>query len=616
MTHTPHLSIINYEYGGAGAQYGAQDGPTCLENDSFTTRNGKTYTYDEGDTLQARLAKDLKLEIEILDPISPHITEQNDQPDAHLVTRVSKKTKKVKVKDEPDGSKTYRMVKVEDDRLKKYYVTVSPNGEQVTNITETGTKPYDNIQSKPENWDTEKKVPYLPDGIKNHRFVIEATERLAATVCKSILAKQFDPHTKHLPPLVIGGDHTQGLGTSAGSRLAAIVIKLIEDDKLELRIPAGKTREEIIDPIRTLARELWELPKDQTSNIVKKARELAASIETLIDQNLFEISRNEALYNITLKEIPRQADKTGKYTESNADYSKRTTAYIRQKRGFFDATQPDRGILPLKELRKFLSTIHQFWFDAHGDWNTEHTSESKNAHGMPLAAICGHGVLSNILGTGFLELNPVNTYTIGTRDTDTAEWELMQQLGTQTFRVTEIDKKAGELESDGLDSHTKDHSKELALKKLFLDTMATAERETKEKTGTRPQFIMSYDGDGVHATEFSATGTPVARGGSKGSHAVHAIRGLCSKYDILAHDISEFNPNLDIEDNKGFDSRTRSQLEERSRMEREDGTVGATRELTIRMALAIYSPSNTIDEAAAEISRSRTGRKESECIIL
>jgi hypothetical protein len=84
-------------------------------------------------------------------------------------------------------------------------------------------------------------------------------------------------------------------------------------------------------------------------------------------------------------------------------------------------SKDDQGILRIDELKKYMSTIHEFWFDAHGDWNTEVTSPSKNSHRMPLAFASGHGVMANVLGTAFLEIDPENTHTFGTRDTDAAE---------------------------------------------------------------------------------------------------------------------------------------------------------------------------------------------------
>lgn len=88
--------------------------------------------------------------------------------------------------------------------------------------------------------------------------------------------------------------------------------------------------------------------------------------------------------------------------------------------------------------------IGLIWFDAHADINTPETSPSGNIHGMPLAAILGHGH-PDLTGLGGWEpkLNTKYLAHVGARDVDAGEREQIESLGLrdQFFTMSDIDRR-------------------------------------------------------------------------------------------------------------------------------------------------------------------------------
>jgi arginase len=87
-------------------------------------------------------------------------------------------------------------------------------------------------------------------------------------------------------------------------------------------------------------------------------------------------------------------------------------------------------------------TLGLIWFDAHADMNTPESTPSGNIHGMPLAALLGHGTpeLTNIAGYS-PKLDPRLCVHVGARDIDVGERELIQKLGLRFFTMREIDER-------------------------------------------------------------------------------------------------------------------------------------------------------------------------------
>ncbi|MEZ4742471.1 MAG: arginase [Bdellovibrionota bacterium] len=97
-------------------------------------------------------------------------------------------------------------------------------------------------------------------------------------------------------------------------------------------------------------------------------------------------------------------------------------------------------------VSSYLKTLDQqlglIWFDAHADINTPETSPSGNIHGMPLAALIGHGH-SQFTGLSgrFPTISPKHIALVGIRSIDANERKLCKESGIRYFTMREIDER-------------------------------------------------------------------------------------------------------------------------------------------------------------------------------
>jgi arginase len=88
--------------------------------------------------------------------------------------------------------------------------------------------------------------------------------------------------------------------------------------------------------------------------------------------------------------------------------------------------------------------IGLIWFDAHADINTPETSPSGNIHGMPLAALLGHGHPDLVNMCGYSrKLDPRYFAHVGARDLDLGERTQIGKLGLRDrfFTMSDIDRR-------------------------------------------------------------------------------------------------------------------------------------------------------------------------------
>ena len=80
------------------------------------------------------------------------------------------------------------------------------------------------------------------------------------------------------------------------------------------------------------------------------------------------------------------------------------------------------------------------WVDAHGDLNTPQTTPSGNIHGMSLACLLGYGDprLCAVGGPG-VKIKPAHVASIGARDLDPGDRELIKKLGLACFTMKDVD---------------------------------------------------------------------------------------------------------------------------------------------------------------------------------
>jgi arginase len=92
--------------------------------------------------------------------------------------------------------------------------------------------------------------------------------------------------------------------------------------------------------------------------------------------------------------------------------------------------------------RKQNKRVGIIWLDAHTDINTPETTPSGNVHGMPLAALLGHGTRELTHIGGFApKVYPDSTVIIGARSVDPGEVDLIRKLGIRVFTMSEVDER-------------------------------------------------------------------------------------------------------------------------------------------------------------------------------
>jgi arginase len=92
--------------------------------------------------------------------------------------------------------------------------------------------------------------------------------------------------------------------------------------------------------------------------------------------------------------------------------------------------------------RKRGDKVGVIWFDAHGDMNTPETSPSGNIHGMPFAAILGHGAKELTQISGFSpKVHPEDCVLIGARSIDPEEAVTLKNSGIRIVTMRELDER-------------------------------------------------------------------------------------------------------------------------------------------------------------------------------
>ena len=161
------------------------------------------------------------------------------------------------------------------------------------------------------------------------------------------------------------------------------------------------------------------------------------------------------------------------------------------------------------------------WFDAHGDVNTEATSPSMNAHGMPVAALLGE-CTSRLNDIARTRLKKENIFWVGARDLDEGEAATIKRLGIM----------------DNVYSTERVHAMGMAA--IMEDIkLKMAAQEVKA-------LHLSFDVDGMDPSIVWATGTRVENGLMPDDLEAFA-KGLSKLPEMKSMDLVEYNPLLDDE---------------------------------------------------------------------
>jgi arginase len=169
--------------------------------------------------------------------------------------------------------------------------------------------------------------------------------------------------------------------------------------------------------------------------------------------------------------------------------------------------------------RKRDQHVGVIWFDAHGDMNTPETSPSGNIHGMPFAAILGHGAEELTHISGFApKVFPEDCVLIGARSVDPEEAVALKASGVRVVTMRELDERG--------------------MSAVMDEAMWLASRRTAG-------FHVTMDMDFVDPDFAPGVGTPVPGGPTyRESHL--AMEKIADSGKMLSFELTEVNPILDI----------------------------------------------------------------------
>jgi arginase len=159
------------------------------------------------------------------------------------------------------------------------------------------------------------------------------------------------------------------------------------------------------------------------------------------------------------------------------------------------------------------------WIDAHADFNTPESSPSGNIHGMPVAAILGHGPdsLVNVAGVAPKAIEQ-NTVILGLRSVDREEAARLTASHVTYFTMHDIDLR-------GIASVIEE-----AIERLTADGV--------------DRVHLSFDADAIDPRHAPGTGTPVVGGFTY--RESHLMMELLAEADIVTSaEFTEVNPILD-----------------------------------------------------------------------
>ena len=169
--------------------------------------------------------------------------------------------------------------------------------------------------------------------------------------------------------------------------------------------------------------------------------------------------------------------------------------------------------------RKRAARVGVIWFDAHGDMNTPDTSPSGNIHGMPFAAILGHGAKELTHISGFApKVHAEDCVLIGARSVDPEEATALRASGVRVVTMRELDERG--------------------MSAVMDEAMWLASRRTAG-------FHVTMDMDFVDPDYAPGVGTPVPGGPTyRESHL--AMEKIADSGKMLSFELTEVNPVLDV----------------------------------------------------------------------
>ncbi len=164
-------------------------------------------------------------------------------------------------------------------------------------------------------------------------------------------------------------------------------------------------------------------------------------------------------------------------------------------------------------------SVGLIWIDAHLDAHTPDTSDSQAPHGMPLAALLGHGSagMTHLYGWSG-KLLARNVVVIGARSYEAPEKALLESLSVRIMFMEEV------------------------LERGFAACFDEARTIVKANTAG---WGITFDLDGLDPQDAPGTGTPVETG-IRLADALPALAGCSHDPDFVAMELTEYNPLRDF----------------------------------------------------------------------
>jgi arginase len=180
------------------------------------------------------------------------------------------------------------------------------------------------------------------------------------------------------------------------------------------------------------------------------------------------------------------------------------------------------GLGSIAGVSRAYNNLAVIWVDAHGDINTNVTSESGNIHGMSLAKAMGIGYdnLTDVYFKG-KKIDNDNVFLLGARDLDPGEYQLIKEQNLHVYTTKRIKEKGIEHVVNEILADIKDKN----IKNIHL----------------------SFDIDFIDSKFVPGTGTAVAEGPDVEDAKV-VLKMLAETKLVKSMDFVELNPLLDRND--------------------------------------------------------------------
>ena len=227
--------------------------------------------------------------------------------------------------------------------------------------------------------------------------------------------------------------------------------------------------------------------------------------------------------HITMDDVVRLDERLIKdqdplYLDAVVDLNEHLKASVKEAydQGEFPLVFGGDHALAIGSITGVAQTEHSvLWIDAHGDCNTEESSDSKRIHGMPLAVVQGHGhpSLTDLVDQ---QIEARNILLVGIRSLDDEEEALMKQWGVRWLTMEAIRKQG--------------------LEWMHHEVMLFA-RQAKH-------LHVSFDCDSMDPMHYPGVNTPV-RGGFVSEEILPLLKDVLSLENISSMDIVEYNPTRD-----------------------------------------------------------------------